>query len=424
MHMNVSEERFVEKAFNGFEIEEKIGSGGFATVYKVYKEQINIHRAVKVVKVDNRFGEYENVLEEAKAMMEFENCSGIVRCYDVGEDKEKNIYVGILMELMEGTLKEKIEAKELDDVDIVKIMIGMAGTLQYIHNGKRQHGDIKPSNIFYDKKGNYKLGDFGCSFKVNVDETITINSGSGTIKYWSPERFKTGEKNDTADIYALGLVFAEMLGNDIGNLFSRCTRAEMEEDYKISDPLFREIFFKACDPDTKKRYKNAKEMEVDLQSWLDNHPEECELKEWDGKDLYEKGKTFLQEGNEKAQRYLCAAERKGSKEACYQIALIYDSIQEKKEEATARFEKLVKEEYLPAMNYLAVKSIKDGSNDALKLLENAADKKYPLAMYNKALTLMGGIGTKRNVEEALELMNCAAKQGSKLAISFLEEWNK
>ena len=85
--------------------------------------------------------------------------------------------------------------------------------LAYLHYEHNTHRDIKPGNILINYDGEVKLSDFGIS--RNLDNTIGMsNTAVGTCKYMSPERLEGLAYNETADIYAFGIVMLEIINNN------------------------------------------------------------------------------------------------------------------------------------------------------------------------------------------------------------------
>ena len=155
-----------------YEIIEKIGNGGMATVYKAKCLVLKRYVAVKVLReeftTDNEFVRRFNVEAQSVASLTHPN---IVSVYDVGHDGD--LYY-IVMELVKGkTLKDIIvEDKVLGWKWSVKIAIQIASALEVAHKNNIVHRDIKPHNIIITEDGVAKVTDFGIAKAVS-NSTIT-----------------------------------------------------------------------------------------------------------------------------------------------------------------------------------------------------------------------------------------------------------
>lgn len=157
---------------NRYEILEKIGVGGMATVYKAKCHVLNRYVAIKVLKdeftTDEEFIRRFNIEAQAAASLSHPN---IVSIYDVAN--EGNLYY-IVMELVKGkTLKQIInEDGALPWKWSVNIVIQIASALETAHKNNIVHRDVKPHNIIITEEGVAKVTDFGIAKAVS-NSTIT-----------------------------------------------------------------------------------------------------------------------------------------------------------------------------------------------------------------------------------------------------------
>ena len=93
--------------------------------------------------------------------------------------------------------------------EIIKLGIHICNALTLCHGKNILHRDIKPGNIFINKNGDYKLGDFGISKILDSSATFMASTGIGTPQYWAPEQ-TSGHYDKRVDIYSLGLVLYEL----------------------------------------------------------------------------------------------------------------------------------------------------------------------------------------------------------------------
>ena len=190
-------------------IQERIGMGGMAEVYRANDLKLNRLVAVKVLKKEYR----EDETFVRKFQVEAQAAAGlmhpnIVNVYDVGEDR--GLYY-IVMELVEGiTLKDYIEKKEiLSARETISIAIQICTGLLAAHRKHIVHRDIKPQNVIISKEGKVKVTDFGIA-KATTSNTISSNV-MGSVHYTSPEQARGGFSDEKSDIYSTGITLYEMV---------------------------------------------------------------------------------------------------------------------------------------------------------------------------------------------------------------------
>ncbi|MEG0355684.1 MAG: protein kinase [Lachnospiraceae bacterium] len=191
-----------------YEVQERIGAGGMADVYKGRDQKLNRFVAIKVLKKEYR--EDDNFVRKFKT--EAQSAAGlmhpnVVNVYDVGEDR--GLYF-MVMELVEGiTLKEYIEKKgRLSSKEVISISIQICNGVDAAHRHHIIHRDIKPQNIIISKEGKVKVTDFGIA-RVASSNTISSNA-MGSVHYTSPEQARGGFSDEKSDIYSVGITMYEM----------------------------------------------------------------------------------------------------------------------------------------------------------------------------------------------------------------------
>ncbi len=259
---------------NRYEILEKIGNGGMATVYKAKCHVLNRYVAIKILRdeftTDSEFIKRFNTEAQSAASLTHPN---IVSIYDVGN--EDNLYY-IVMELIQGkTLKEIInEDGVLSWKWSVNIAIQIASALETAHKHNIIHRDIKPHNIIITEDGMAKVTDFGIAKAVSNSTITAFGTTIGSVHYFSPEHARGGYTDAKSDLYSLGIVMYEMLTGKVPfdadtpvSVALKQVQEEPIEPIKLNENIpvsVNRIILKAMQKEPSFRYQNATEMLKDL----------------------------------------------------------------------------------------------------------------------------------------------------------------
>ena len=243
---------------NDFTISEKLGFGGFGSVFKATNKIDKKIYAIKIIEQNNilvlrevenlSLLEHINVIRYHASWIENidfnednkylkyepdeEEFSDSIESINSSSDGKISNYLFIQMEKADYSLKDIIN--QIDYKKKIEIFKQIVIGLEYIHSKNVIHRDLKPANILIvDKK--VKIGDFGLSKSVgkSVDNNLTIDTldgnltgEMGSVLYSSPEQYEGGEYDYRTDIYSLGIILFEMLNN---------FDTEMEKNIKITN---------------------------------------------------------------------------------------------------------------------------------------------------------------------------------------------
>jgi hypothetical protein len=195
-----------------YSLEEQIGVGGMATVWRatdtLLGRQLAIKRLSPHLKSDRAASERFRREGQAAARL---NHPGILTVFDAGEDGDGP---WIAMELIEGeTLAQRLAAKgPMDPVAVASFMGQAAAAVDYAHENGIVHRDIKPANLMIEPGGRVRLADFGIAKPLDDPATITSPGEMvGTISYVAPEIIAGQQASRSSDIYSLAAVAYEML---------------------------------------------------------------------------------------------------------------------------------------------------------------------------------------------------------------------
>lgn len=274
-------ENYVGKRLDGrYEIQEIIGVGGMAVVYKAYDNIDDRIVAVKILKEEFLANEEfrRRFKNESKAIAVLSH-PNIVKVYDVSYGDRIQY---IVMECVDGiTLKEYIQQQGVINYkEAVFFVTQILRALQHAHDKGIVHRDIKPQNIMLLENGAIKVTDFGIA-RFSRSETRTMTDSTiGSVHYISPEQARGDITDDKADIYSVGVMLYEMLTGKLpfesDNTVSVAIMQLQQDPVKPRDinpsiPVgLEQIVLKAMQKNVNDRYQSAAEMLLDLEEFRRN----------------------------------------------------------------------------------------------------------------------------------------------------------
>lgn len=260
------------KYIDYIEVIDDIGSGGIANV----KLGVDRHTGYPVAIKTLHQSLFKNKLIKEKFIREANHYiylkhENIVKLKNL-IIKDDAIY--LIMEYIEGdTLEDYINkiSGPIPQEIAIPIMLDILSALDFAHNKKIVHLDIKPSNIMITKEGNIKVLDFGISSDLNQE---IANHGMGTPFYMSPEQIEGKNVDHRSDIFSLGVTFFQMLTAKLPypviNKEQLFNHIKFRKFKKISDyiskngELLQKVFEKATEKSPVKRLKNCHQFSEEL----------------------------------------------------------------------------------------------------------------------------------------------------------------
>lgn len=260
-------------------IEERIGGGGMAHVYKAHDNRLDREVAIKILRQefvdDEEF--VENFKKESHSAARL-NHPNIVGVFDVGYDEieGQNDYY-IVMEIVNGkTLKDLIiEKGKLILSETLNYGIQISEAILCAHDNGIIHRDIKPQNIIINRDNLPKVTDFGIAQGTNRN-TNTERDIMGSVHYFSPEQARGEKSDERSDIYSLGIVLFEMLTGELpfdGDNPISIALKQVHEKIKLPSSLnsdipkqMDDIILKMTNKIPSDRYNNLIEVIDDLKS--------------------------------------------------------------------------------------------------------------------------------------------------------------
>ncbi|KAK8860854.1 hypothetical protein M9Y10_012546 [Tritrichomonas musculus] len=241
----------------GYKYVKKLGSGASGVVLLMNKgDQEYAVKVCNIQKANLNFlkPSSHDPKEEAVIMKRLNNAN-IVKVYDFIEDIDNNL-IYIVMEYLPGGTIESCKTLEANRQAFKQVLSG----LQYLHNQRLAHRDIKVENVMLDAEGNAKLCDFGISVYVPLGQNKILTEMKGTPAYCAPELFQNTEYDPfKADIWAFGITLYILAFHDLPfkaeDLF-KMQNAIMKDEPKFpegADPNLKDLISKMLEKDPDNR---------------------------------------------------------------------------------------------------------------------------------------------------------------------------
>lgn len=270
-----------------YEVLGRIGAGGMGVVY--YARDLKLDRPVALKFLPANLGytakEKHGLLKEARVISALDHAN-ICTIYAIEERVDpqtgQDQFFIVMGYYDGGTLADRIAAGPIPPGDVVDLLTGVALGLAAAHARRVVHRDIKPSNILLTRDGLVKIADFGLAKMVNSSSQTQSLETSGTLAYMAPEQIRGEPTDHRADIWAVGVVAAEMLtgvhpfkrDNLAAAAFSICNHApRMGDDgsKKVAQvgsapPELLRIVYRCLSKDPLLRYQSSDELLSDLRT--------------------------------------------------------------------------------------------------------------------------------------------------------------
>src|SRR6185503_11062593 len=268
-------------ALSRFEIQDVVGQGATAVVYRARDRQLNRTVAVKVLRDMPGMNEVvrERFRREGQAAAGLAH-PNVVTVYDAGEEGGVSY---LIMELVEGRPLDQL-IKE-PKADLLPLLEKAARGVAAAHERGIVHRDLKPANILVTPSGEPKVGDFGLAHIVETRTELTrTGTALGTPLYMAPEQVeaRSGDISPRTDVYALGAILYELLTGQpphvapsLADLYARIVRQDPVPPRKAAPgvaPDAETIALKALEKEPARRYADAREFADDLKRFLSGEP--------------------------------------------------------------------------------------------------------------------------------------------------------
>src|SRR5881227_1018915 len=260
-----------------YEILEILGEGGMGAVYKAMDRELSRPVALKVIRPDLAGNQaiLDRFKQELLLAREVTH-KNVIRIYDLGEAEGMKF---ITMEYVEGEdLRTLIHEKtKLAPEEAVEIMQQVCRALEAAHSVGIIHRDLKPQNIMRDKSGRILVMDFGLARTLEGDGMTQTGALVGTMDYMSPEQALGKDLDQRSDLFALGLIFYELLTGKMPYKSESVVVSLLKRTQERAVPVLTHdptipavisnVVSKCLERDLNLRYQTSSEILADLEAW-------------------------------------------------------------------------------------------------------------------------------------------------------------
>ena len=263
-----------------YDIQDRLGEGGTAVVYRGWDRELARPVAIKILKETSGL----SGLARARFRREAQTAAGVshpnvVMVYDAGE-ADGRLY--LVMELVEGRPLSRVMEERRDPRDILRLVEKAARGVAAAHAKGIVHRDLKPANILVTGDGEVKVGDFGLAHLVDSTTELTRSGTTlGTPLYMAPEQVNARPEkiSPRTDVYGLGAILYEAVagrpphsGEGVAEIYAKIVNEEPEPPRRRQPAVSVEIetiILKALDKEPERRYADAHALAEDLHHYLE-----------------------------------------------------------------------------------------------------------------------------------------------------------
>src|SRR6266700_2651965 len=273
----------VGKQLGKYRLTSLLGRGGFAEVYQGEHIYLKSQAAIKVLRIIPREEEVKSFLTEAQKLVSLRH-PHIVRVLDF--DVENGVPFLVMEYASHGSLRQRYPIGTRIPRETIKSYVRqVADALQYAHNEKVIHRDVKPENMLLGQHDEVLLSDFGIALVAPQTGSLTTQEMAGTVPYIAPEQIK-GKPRPACDQYSLGVIVYEWLCGErpfkgplweIVNQHINTLPPPLHEKMPDISPVVEQVVMKAMAKDPAQRFTSVKEFANALEAALEEAYQEATI---------------------------------------------------------------------------------------------------------------------------------------------------
>jgi serine/threonine protein kinase len=255
----------VGQQLGNYTITRLLGRGGFADVYLGEHQYLKSEAAIKILQTRlSSDASLDGFIKEAQTIAHLSH-PNIIRVLDFGVAEETPYLV--MEYASNGTLRQRHpKATALPIATVVSYVKQMADALQFAHDERLIHRDVKPENMLLGRRNELLLSDFGIALTAQSSRSQRTQEAIGTVAYMSPEQIQ-GKPRPASDQYSLAIVAYEWLSGEPpfrGTFTELCTQhmfappPPLREKVETISPVVESILLKALDKEPHQRFESIK----------------------------------------------------------------------------------------------------------------------------------------------------------------------